>query len=525
MPLSGLRHVCLIAASLAIVATGHTTVFAQSLPSVVAGARAVTLPKSCDLGGVIATVHVRVVNSAAVATGQTELVVSDSPHALTGTLPVAPIPASGSVALDIPLTIDTSTTKPPPLGAAGIAGKHMFNIADIASLAQLARGVPSITTAFTIPPSFCAAAIAAQGAPKGAVQSVQVNTNSRIGSLFATPVPAVAPALSQSARAIAPVAIPTPTPIGARSLTIGQNAQTYNLTSPNNLRSVIGTTDCAGHQGTTVVSCMQLITTGALILIWDPPAIKPDAFRVYIVDKNGAGTSVLTSVNGGAMTLAELPTVVGGYAGRCYAVSAVTGARESDRSNTFCATTGSYATHRIFSARYSRSTVESRVHEVLFAVADQFVNTDRVVGYQYTDQKSVIGDSYGNLAHRSAFGFDVTTLRNSRLLSARLRLTIDKSYGKTNNYSCASQIASGVEFWWKSDASVWMDGTWNQAVPIGTTGPEVSADVTSIVAPWLNGAPNYGFVARNPDENMYAFTNGQCETSYINPLLDVWLWQ
>ncbi|MFN2460493.1 MAG: hypothetical protein ABR591_07380 [Candidatus Velthaea sp.] len=52
-------------------------------------------------------------------------------------------------------------------------------------------------------------------------------------------------------------------------------------------------------------------------------------------------------------------------------------------------------------------------------------------------------------------------------------------------------------------------------------GPIISADATSLVAPWLSGQPNYGFVLRGASENLGGQTNEQCYTTYVNPVLTV----
>jgi hypothetical protein len=107
------------------------------------------------------------------------------------------------------------------------------------------------------------------------------------------------------------------------------------------------------------------------------------------------------------------------------------------------------------------------------------------------------------------------------LVLATLRLTIQQSYGKGNNYSCATTVGSGTEFWWKPDAANWLDADFTSVAHFGSTGPTVSANVTSLVNKVLAGAPNYGFVVRNDDENLNAFVNDQCETVYGNPQLEL----
>ena len=48
------------------------------------------------------------------------------------------------------------------------------------------------------------------------------------------------------------------------------------------------------------------------------------------------------------------------------------------------------------------------------------------------------------------------------------------------------------------------------------TGPDVSYDVTQLVRDWANGSPNYGMVLLGDEENLDAFTERGCETTYLN---------
>jgi hypothetical protein len=43
--------------------------------------------------------------------------------------------------------------------------------------------------------------------------------------------------------------------------------------------------------------------------------------------------------------------------------------------------------------------------------------------------------------------------------------------------------------------------------------------VSQLVAPWLSGEPNCGFVLINRDESLAAFTNKH--TSYTTPVLEI----
>ena len=38
---------------------------------------------------------------------------------------------------------------------------------------------------------------------------------------------------------------------------------------------------------------------------------------------------------------------------------------------------------------------------------------------------------------------------------------------------------------------------------------------------WMRGEPNFGFVLRNADENLNAFTNKSCITRYTEPGLEL----
>lgn len=73
--------------------------------------------------------------------------------------------------------------------------------------------------------------------------------------------------------------------------------------------------------------------------------------------------------------------------------------------------------------------------------------------------------------------------------------------------------------WWTHRD--WVEGRFDYNIPPSGTGPQVTADVTPIVAQWLRGDLNLGLVLRNNDERLGVFTNARCQTRYSNPVLDV----
>ncbi|MFN2462147.1 MAG: DNRLRE domain-containing protein [Candidatus Velthaea sp.] len=290
---------------------------------------------------------------------------------------------------------------------------------------------------------------------------------------------------------------------------------------PTNVRNASGGTDCGAHLGLIgALLCPDMIKSGDLLLVWDwkndtglPPI---DGYRVYRVD--GGRRQLASSTNNAQQTLADLAQPAGGYKGACYAVTAVAATRESDLSPPYCAGGSSAATTVRLTAVHANSGFQfGRQGSGLGFIAPD----GQVVGFRYQAARHFFGDEATNLVQRAAFAFDVTPFVKHRLVSAKLRLTIAWSQGQGNNHSCATAVGTGTEFWWQNNGSGLIPGSFGYDVVPTDTGPEITADVTRIVAPWLIGEPNYGFVLKNDDEDTNAFRNMQCQTAYTNPILEL----
>lgn len=468
-----------------------------ALPAAVCAAPAVTfgfgatpyaLAASCNLAQPIVFVNVEVHNGAPSASGAKTLEAIDQSGVLHGTAPLPPIDPGKSVAVSIPL-------RAPGMNPAAIAGAHTVLVA-----ASERKWPPLLVQ---IPPAFCAPG--ASSAPSA-------------------PVPVGGAAGTVSARArVLPLASPTPQPLLSQKATATSHASlvaaTLKLGTPNNLRAAIGGPDCAAHVGTIgALVCPDMIKSGDLLLVWDWQAgAGPDdidGYRVYRVD-SGLKQLVYTRANRKDLTLVDVAKPSGGYTGKCYAVSAYAGTRESTLSPAFCAQGGTVATTTRLPLSHIRQTSRQRDNTQFTSPPD----SGAIVGFSYSEEEHTLGDDYHNTFYRLGVAFDVTALRNRKLVSAKLHLTIAASYGAGNNHSCATDVGTGTEFWWQNTA--WLDGQFGYGIAPTDTGPEITADVTPIVAAWLRGEPNYGFVLKNADENLGAFINKRCETTYSNPNLEL----
>lgn len=366
-----------------------------------------------------------------------------------------------------------------------------------------------------------------------AVHALIAPANSAIPASIATANPAV-PSTAIKARTV-PLALVTPTP--ALVLGVGRYPIGLPIGVPVGLRAATNTGDCEAHlhansqfggQIGGVVSCQSMMSSGNLVLIWDAPSdASVDGYRLYALAgvERGAATATFKSR---MQTLANLPPITSGAVPQCYVVTATRGSNESPAGPAYCAHEATVT--RTLDAMYDRGAWQDRSHIANaehvnrdFVGAD-YIPAGPVVGYYDAENTSFWGDSSYTKIRRYAVAFnvDADALRNKRLVSARLHLTIQSSYGAGNNHSCATTVGRGTEFWWKPDAATWIDGNFSDSpAQLSDTGPVVSADVTKQVAAIMAGGLNYGFVIRNDNEDLGAFMNAQCETVYGDPQLDL----
>jgi hypothetical protein len=416
---------------------------------------------------------------------------------------------------------ETFAELPLPIGG-GYAGK-CYAVAAFAGAAEsdvsrqfCTDGAPSAAP----PPKSPAPTPAPTTTPRGATPAPTpaVTATPQLGSL-----------INMQRRAAAPMQTPTPASkpkfVETTATRIAASSQ-LNVVAPFNVRSANGYQECAAHVGTiAALICPDMVKNGNVLLVWDwnGPASGPnaviDGYRVYRVD--GSRKDLVDTVrNKKDQTLSVVPKPAGGYTGKCYAATAYAGSRESALSETFCAGGGSAAVTTRLPANHVRSTAQTRRN-----FGSNSPDSGLIVGFEYFADKQLLGDNYANRIHRAAFAFDVSGLQNRHLVRATLRFTIASSYGAGNNHSCTTDIDTGTEFWWT--AGGWLASAHDSAanagyqIEPGETGPEIAVEVTRVVAPWLTGAPNYGFVLKNRDENLGAFTNKTCVTTYSNPTLEL----
>jgi hypothetical protein len=511
----------------------------------------VTLAARCDLQFPIATVHIRADNHGNAPSSPTNIRVLDTAHELAGSAQLPQLAAHGSGSIDVPISLDPGFD--PSKNPAAVAGDHAFGVYLSDPLSPHTRLTSSVANvSATIPAAFCAQATAL-GNPKASSQTKAPGpslapTQPLLGSQAQKLFGGSAPAALVTANPAAPASIATANP--ARPTTnitapivpftvakpspplaalVQPNLAVVPIGVPQGLRAASNVGDCETHLHASsqfggqiggVVSCQSMISGGNLVLIWDAPAdASVDGYRLYALAGVERGPAIAT-VSGRARTLANLPPVASGPIPQCYVVTATRGSNESLAGPAYCAREATVT--RTLDAMYDRGAWQDREHGGY--PADVSIPNGPVVGYSYGANQNILGDSWRNKIRRYAVAFDVgaDALRNKRLVSAQLHLTIQSSYGAGNNHSCATTVGSGTEFWWKDDAAAWIEGNFSDApAQLTDTGPTVSADVTKQVAAIMAGGLNYGFVIRNDNERLDAFMNAQCETVYSNPQLDL----
>jgi hypothetical protein len=472
--------------------------------------RPYTLAATCDLARPLVFVNLIASNEGNAPTGPIRLVAQDASRAIEGdtTLPQLPAKAK-SVFASLSLHRIASSTAP-------VGGVHRITVTAIAGGGGVMTRLTPLDV--TVAPSFCASA-PATSPPATA----------------ATKPPAGAPPAAATTirpREVPAMATRTPIPqIGTNRSKVANVVALVRPAAPVNLHNTGSYTDCGAHVGPIgSLVCPDMIKSGDLLLIWDwrtdgGPA-DVDGYRVYRVD-GGLKQLVYTRANKKDLTLVDVAKPAGGYAGKCYAVTAYLANAESELSQPFCANGGSVAKTVRLRAVHARSSqkVHDEAGNTFTGVGSAAgrglppARTDLMVGYAYVGVEHTLGDTKSNNLYRAAVAFDVSALANRRIVSAKLHLTIADSKGAGNNHSCITTVGTGTEFWWLNTS--WLEGQFGLDIAPTDTGPEITADVTQLVAPWLRGEPNYGFVLINRDEKIATYDNKQCQTSYTSPMLEI----
>ncbi len=300
------------------------------------------------------------------------------------------------------------------------------------------------------------------------------------------------------------------------------------LPAPRNTHTTNNLQECGSHGGAFAggIACQALLPKGQVALVWDRNgSAAVDGYRIYRVD-NGRHNLAGTQNQGSQITLYIIPPPSDGYSGKCYAVAAYSGSRESSVSNAACVGGGSMVQTASFSPQHIRSIKHAVSHEtgstsVGGRPADYFNRQNFNVGYFYGTDKGALGDFARDTVSRAALYFDLSTLAGKHIRSARLTLRVDTTAidavdttrsRDDHETSCVARIGFGTSYWWNYDD--WIEAA--VAVSPGPQqGPDVSYNVTPLVAAWAQGRPNYGMVLLGEEENLDAFTEKACQTEYV----------
>jgi hypothetical protein len=326
---------------------------------------------------------------------------------------------------------------------------------------------------------------------------------------------------ARTLKAAASVILPTPTPV-AKSVTLNPAALAVikrGVPAPTGMSNTLDSKVCTQHGGFGGgLGCAAGLPNGMLALVWSCANCKADGYHLYRVD-GAKHEPVAIPANGGDVTLALLDAPQGGFAGRCYAVTARQGSNESELSNAFCAGGGSIMATATLTPQHVRSSGRTR-----FQVPTGSKNVDGsggslVAGASHTTSVSTVGDHWSNSISRGGIHFDLSSLSHKHIYSAKLHVQVGMSdlNGGATDYqtSCASIIGTGTAYWWNN--SGWIDAS-ERLRPGEANGPDVAYDVTPIVVDWANGTQNFGFVLMTGDNDLNAFTTNQCKTTYTSTI-------
>jgi hypothetical protein len=443
----------------------------------VAGPQAVALANSCERGRLALTLRVSVTNNGTVATAampssKALLATDQSRPAWAGRAALPAIAPHASTSVFIPVLTMSNL--------AGMAGIHQFTIR-----AKAFQAVTQSPIVVNIPSGFCSATMSRRVPAMTLLNNAQAK-----GRIHAVRLP-------ERTSGVPPMSVPTM------------------------LQNTVNEQVCTQHGGFGGgLACKAALPQGWLVLVWNWNGPVVDGYRVYRVD-GGQRTAVGTQQNGRDVTLQILSSPpAGGYAGKCYAVTAFKGSEESAPSDPFCVGMGGVVQTATFSPQHVRH-IEREVGKFSGLLGGNYdITTDDgtfSVGFNDTTDPTYSSDGNENRINRLALWFDVSALNGHNVRSAKLVLTVDTTtlspdYHTDHFTSCVAQIAQGIDYWWNY-------GDWiNAAVvlkPGEYMGPNVAYDVTPIVQGWAGVTPNFGLVLLGNQENPAVFLSDSCYTTYV----------
>ena len=324
---------------------------------------------------------------------------------------------------------------------------------------------------------------------------------------------------------------PNGVPLGPRPTTqTNRVTEARILTAPSGLNSTVDPQVCSQHGGAGAgFACKAVLENGSMVLVWTHGSgVGVLGYRIYL-----GGSVVAVQQNGPEVTFKSVPAP---SAGACYVVTAFSASDESPPSAAYCPGGGAVVQSVQLQPKAFRSAgrVGVRGGNDAPTVSDQSDAGQALVGFVYNTFKGAYAssDMANNSVHRLGIYFDLSSLNNHRILSARLRITVDSAWTKPFNWttwgqafqptdppedhstSCEAKLGVGTDRWWQY-------GGWINAAVVSTgqyNGPDIVIDVTPTVAQWTSyggATPNMGFVLIGPEENLGAFTEEACLTSYL----------
>lgn len=303
--------------------------------------------------------------------------------------------------------------------------------------------------------------------------------------------------------------------------------------APTGMKSTLDPKECASHAPAVFggLVCDAAIKDGHLVLVWRWDGNRDiDGYRIYRVNGNQRQQAALQA-SGKDWTVYTMSQPESGFEGQCFAVTALAGAYESDLSGSYCVGGRATISTKSMKPTHVRSVYRLRARDK--GLVSDFDKTytetsaELKVGYTYTTRKYPLGDKSLAGVDRAALYFDVDPIRGKNVYVARLKLrvgttVIDKVVYESvvdHTTSCLARIGMADSYWWTHED--WIDGG-VVLTPGIAVGPDVSVDVTKIVAQWVEGgAPNYGFLLLGAEENFSAFTEQACHTTYSDVTLEV----
>lgn len=258
-------------------------------------------------------------------------------------------------------------------------------------------------------------------------------------------------------------------------------------------------------------ACAAAYKGGSLVLVfnWTGDKAYPNVsgFDVYEVDE---GKHKLVDQNTTQATVGFVTKPAGGFANRCYAVTAVVGAKQSKQSNWVCTSTasvGPFTTVLIANAAAVRSRLyyySSAPSGVTPGAGFPCTNAQPCVGglYNYATTRGTPVEVLYSTAdyYRAYFHFKLTPnpAKNRYLISAMLADKTTNSFVKSSSDYCLDRFGPASSDWMSEPAgSTDMVGGKFVSVSSSQLSPP-GIDVTSMVRSWLDGStPNNGFVFRS----------------------------